>query len=162
MAWSAKQFADRGVSPVAGIRHGFRSGLEATNAKLIEKQGHPVLFETFKVPYIRPASKHSYTPDFLLGNGIIIETKGIFDVADRGKHLIIQELWPELDIRFVFSSERTKIAPGSKTTLLDWAEKYSFRYAVKTIPLDWFKEPGPKMKPLQVLGLYQHDRSRLA
>lgn len=158
MAWSAKQFAARGVSADAGIRHGFRSGLEERNAELIRSRGLPVLFETFKIPYVVPASKRSYTPDFLLPNGIIIETKGIFDATDRAKHLIIQEMWPELDIRFVFYSARAKIAKGSKTTLADWADKYGYRYAEKLIPEAWLKEPGPEVKPLKILDQLRDER----
>lgn len=158
MPWSAKQFARRGVSSDPGIRHGFRSGLEEKNADLIRALGHPVLFETFKIPYVVPATKRTYTPDFLLPNGIIIETKGIFDATDRAKHLIIHELWPELDIRFVFSRCATRIAPGSKTTLADWADKYGYRYAEKLIPEGWFRERGPKVDPREVLSLKHKER----
>lgn len=160
MAWSPKQFKARGVSADAGIRHGFRSGLESRNAEHLNNHGQPVLFELFKIPYIVPASRRTYTPDFELANGIIIETKGIFDATDRAKHLIIQEMWPELDIRFVFSSIRTKIAPGAKMTLADWADKYGYRYAEKLIPLEWINERGPAIKPLQILK-EGHDRATL-
>ena len=43
-----------------------------------------------------------YKPDFVLNNGIIIEAKGWFKARDRVKHLLIQEQYPELDIRFCF------------------------------------------------------------
>ena len=59
----------------------------------------------------------TYTPDFELPNGIIIESKGRFVAADRKKHLLVQKQHPELDIRFVFSNSKAKISKGSKTTL---------------------------------------------
>lgn len=151
MAWTAKAFAKRGVSADAGIRHGFRSGLEADTAKHIEQHGHPVLFETFKIPYEVPASSRKYTPDFELKNGIIIETKGIFDLNDRAKHLLIQNQWPDLDIRFVFSNPRGRLYKGSPTTYATWCEERGFKWAGKTIPKEWYEEPGPKRKPAEVL-----------
>lgn len=151
MPWSAKQFRGRGVSPDAGIRHGFRSGLEQKNAAHLETHGCAVLFETFKIPYVVPQTKRTYTPDFLLPNGIIIETKGIFDSTDRAKHLLIKEMWPELDIRFVFTRCSQRIAPASNTTVSDWCDKWGYRYAEKLIPVQWIAEPGPKVGPLMIL-----------
>ena len=47
-----------------------------------------------------------YIPDFVLDNGIIIETKGLFTSEDRRKHIEVQKQHPELDIRFVFTNEK--------------------------------------------------------
>lgn len=151
MPWTPKAFAKRGVSADAGIRHGFRSGLEAAVSKHIEQHGNPVLFELFKIPYVVPEHKRHYTPDFELANGIIIETKGIFDLNDRAKHLLIQSEWPELDIRFVFSNPRAKLYKGSPTTYATWCEERGFKWAAKTIPDEWYVEPGPARKPHDVL-----------
>ena len=87
-----------------------------------------------------PASDHIYTPDFILPNGIIVESKGLFEVADRQKHLYIKQQYPNLDIRFVFTNPNTKIYKGSKTTYADWCSKNGFQYAKKLIPLGWLKE----------------------
>ena len=85
-----------------------------------------------------------YTPDFFLPNGVIVETKGLFTAADRRKHLEVKRQHPELDIRFVFSSSKSKINKGSKTTYGMWCEKYGYQYADRDIPKDWFKgEPKP-------------------
>src|SRR3546814_6931922 len=65
----------------------------------------------------------SYTPDLILKNGIIVETKGIFDVDDRRKHELIKAQHPGLDIRFVFSRSKSPIRKGSKTTYADWCAK---------------------------------------
>jgi len=118
----------------------YRSGLEATIADQLRSLGVPVVYEKHKVTYEVPKSVHTYTPDFLLPNGIYIETKGLFSVEDRKKHLLIQKQHPELDIRFVFQSPNSKLYKGSKTTYAQWAEKYGFKWAKKTIPVEWIKE----------------------
>lgn len=134
-----------------GLRHGYRSGLEEDNAKLLESWGVPVLFETTKVRYEIPASLHIYTPDFELPNGIIIETKGKFEPQDRNKHLLVQAQHPELDIRFVFQRPSDPINKGSKTTYAVWCERHGFKWAFKRIPLEWVREEGPKRRPAEVL-----------
>ena len=48
------------------------------------------------------AKQHSYLPDVVLSNGIIIEYKGWFKPSDRTKHLLIKKQHPDLDVRFVF------------------------------------------------------------
>ena len=135
-----------------GLRAGYRSGLEEKLALQIRGAGHVVRFETIKVRYTVPQKDHTYTPDFPLDNGIIIEGKGIFDAQDRAKHLLIKAQYPELDIRFVFSRASAPITKGSKTTLADWCITYGYRYAEKVIPPDWFREAGPLRKPEEVLA----------
>jgi hypothetical protein len=81
-----------------------------------------------------------YTPDFLLPNGIIIETKGRLTVDARKKHLWIQDQLPELDLRFVFSNPKVKIYKGSKTSYGDWCQQYGFKFAKKLIPKVWIEE----------------------
>jgi hypothetical protein len=87
-------------------KHGFKSGLEENISQQIESKGIVVEYESEKVAYIIPASEHTYNPDFKLPNGIRVETKGRFVLADRKKHLLVKEQNPNLDIRFVF--QRTK------------------------------------------------------
>lgn len=125
-----------------GAKLGFRSGLEETIYKQIAKQGITPQYESFKIPYVIPASNHTYTPDFQLPNGIIIETKGRFVASDRKKHLLVKKQHPELDIRFVFQNAKGRINKGSKTTYADWCVKNGFLYADKEIPYEWFKEPN--------------------
>ena len=125
-----------------GAKLGFRSGLEETIYKQIAKQDITPQYESFKIPYVIPASNHTYTPDFQLPNGIIIETKGRFVASDRKKHLLVKKQHPELDIRFVFQNAKGRINKGSKTTYADWCVKNGFLYADKEIPYEWFKEPN--------------------
>lgn len=136
----------------AGNVLGFKSGLEETNSKHIEKVlGQPLLYETLRVRYLVPLSFHTYTPDFLLTNGIIVETKGRFLPVDRAKQLLVKAQYPELDIRLVFSRAKAPIATGAKTTCAMWADKNGFQWAEKLIPEAWAKEQGPPRKPHDVL-----------
>jgi hypothetical protein len=121
-------------------KYGFKSGLEETISQQIESQGIKVEYETEKVPYIIPASNHTYSPDFKLPNGIRVETKGRFVAADRKKHLLVKEQNPNMDIRFVFSNSKNKITKKSKTTYGDWCEKNGYKYSDKIIPNEWFLE----------------------
>lgn len=123
-----------------GLSQGYRSGLEERNAEHIRKHGQKVRFECLKIKYPIPASVHTYTPDFLLDNGIIVETKGRFLPVDRAKHLYVKMTHPELDIRFVFSNPNAPIAKGSKTTLAYWADSHGYKWAAKLIPIDWLNE----------------------
>lgn len=139
-------------SKAKGLQAGFRSGLEEKNAQHLERLGVPVEYETLRVPYVIPQKLHHYTPDFPLPNGIIVETKGIWDSTDRAKHLYVKLQYPELDIRLVFTRAKSPIYPGSSTTLGEWADKHGFRWAEKLIPLEWLKEPGPRVKPHDIIA----------
>lgn len=110
------------------------------------------------IRYVKPAKHSLYTPDFVLPNGIIIETKGRFVSQDRAKHLLVREQRPELDIRFVFSNPNNRIGKTSLTTYAHWCEgknprRYKFLYAkaptkaqardgAPWIPLEWIEEPS--------------------
>lgn len=130
----------------ASLKHGWRSGLEERIAEELAAKGVAFSFESLTIEYMKPARKSRYTPDFILPNGIIVETKGRFVTADRQKHLLIKEQHPELDIRFVFSNSRNRISKRSKTTYAMWCERHGFLYADGTIPPQWLKEK-PKTYP---------------
>ena len=118
----------------------YRSGLEEHIAKQLEDMGVEFEYETLTVRYKKPEQESRYTPDFILPNKIIIESKGAFVTSDRKKHRLIKEQHPELDIRFVFSNPNTRIGKKSKTTYAAWCERYGFQYATKSIPNDWINE----------------------
>jgi hypothetical protein len=120
------------------IKNGYRSGLEDVISEDLKKRGVDFGYETVKIKWQLIESK-TYTPDFILPNGIIIESKGRFVLDDRKKHLKVREQNPDLDIRFVFSNSRNKIRKGSKTTYAMWCEKNNFLYADKRIPDEWIK-----------------------
>ena len=121
-------------------KYGFRSGLEERVAEQLDQLGVSYTYEKVKLKYIRPASEHIYTPDFVLASGIIVETKGRFLLADRMKHLMVKKHNPELDIRFVFSNSNARISKASKTTYAMWCRKHGYKFADKTIPQEWLDE----------------------
>lgn len=123
-----------------GLREGFRSGLEEAVAQQLRANSVEYRYEEEVVRYTTPPKDHKYTPDFVLANGIIIETKGRFVTADRQKHLLVKAQNPELDIRFVFSNSKSKISKRSPTTYAMWCEKNGFKYSDKWIPDAWLKE----------------------
>lgn len=128
-----------------GIKHGYRSGLEDKISKQLQESGVSFEYETLKIQYEVNETRR-YTPDFILPNGIIIETKGRFVAADRKKHLLIQQQHSELDIRFVFSNSRAKLSKGAKSTYGEWCEKHGFLYADKQIPEEWLDETTKSSK----------------
>jgi hypothetical protein len=121
------------------LKAGYRSGLEETISLQLASLSVPVLYETEKIKY-EVNEVRTYTPDFKLPNGIIIESKGRFVAADRKKHLLIQKQHIFLDIRFVFSNSKAKLTKGSKTSYGDWCAKHGFLYSDKLIPEEWIKE----------------------
>ena len=136
----------KALSPLqVGLKYGFRSGLEEKVAADLTAKSVGFTYEEVTISYVKPSKPAKYTPDFVLANGIIVETKGRFLTADRQKHLLVQQQHPELDIRFVFSNSRARINKGSPTTYAMWCEKNGFQYADKGIPQAWLEEP-PKRK----------------
>ena len=108
-------------------KNGYRSGLEDKIAEYLNNHSVSFLYEKVKIEW-EDLAYRTYTPDFILDNGIIIETKGIFTVADRRKHLCVQQQHPKLDIRFVFENSNRKLYKNAKSTYAQWCIKYDFRY----------------------------------
>ena len=93
-------------------------------------------YESTKVPYI---IQHIYTPDFLLPNGIFLETKGFWEPEDRRKIKNVKEQHPELDLRMVFQNPFNKISKKSKTTYAQWCDKHDIKWtSFQNIPIEWF------------------------
>ena len=128
------------LSTMTSKRHAFRSGLEARIAGELEDLDVLYSFEEMKIKYTKPERLATYTPDFVLPNGIIVEAKGRFVTEDRQKHLLIRAQFPKLDIRFVFSNANNRIGKKSKTTYRDWCEKKGFLWAEESIPQQWIDE----------------------
>jgi hypothetical protein len=123
----------------------YRSGLEEEAAAFLKARQKKVEYEKLKIEW-EDLKYRTYTPDFELDNGIIIETKGIFSPADRRKHLEIQRQHPALDIRFVFSNANAKLYKGAKSRYCDWCEQKGFKWAHRVIPEGWLLEKGSRMK----------------
>ena len=126
-------------------RRNYRSGLEHKAATFLETRQKIVSYEKLKIEW-EDLKYRTYTPDFELDNGIIIETKGLFSAGDRRKHLEIQRQHPKLDIRFVFSNARSKLYKGAKSRYCDWCDQKGFKWAHRVIPEGWLIEKGKRMK----------------
>ena len=74
---NGKQFA-------AALKHGYRSGLEIKVKDYLVERNVRVKYEAIKIEW-EDLMYRTYTPDFVLPNGIIIETKGRFTSDDRRK-----------------------------------------------------------------------------
>lgn len=127
----------------------YRSGLEEEAAAFLKTRQKKVEYEKLKIEW-EDLKYRTYTPDFELDNGIIIETKGIFSAADRRKHIEIQKQHPTLDIRFVFSNAHAKLYKGAKSRYSDWCEQKGFLWAHRVIPEEWLEEEGQRCKEQRI------------
>ena len=137
----------RRLSRFMAHRSGFEKKIEAQlkEAKVEYK------YESESIEWLRKISKGrcagcgsdevfqrcTYTPDFVLGNGVWIESKGYLDGPDRTKLRSIRAQFPKLDLRLVF--QRDNVIPGTKnkTRYSEWAEKNGFKWALKVVPKSW-------------------------
>lgn len=119
-----------------------RSGYEKKVAAYLKEKGVPFEYESLKIPFLVPPKKRTYNPDFMLPNGIIVESKGNLDRQAREKMALVVEQNPHLDIRFLFMRDN-KITKQSKTKYSDWCTKRGIKYAVSEsgrIPDEWLLE----------------------
>ncbi len=132
MAFSKKQWG-------AGKKRGYRSGLEQKVQDQLKELKVDYRYEDLKIEW-EDLSYRKYTPDFILPNGIVVETKGLFTAEDRRKHLLVKKQHPSIDIRFVFENSKRRLSKVSKTTYGDWCIKHEFMYADKLVPEEWVAE----------------------
>ena len=125
----------------------YRSGFESKLANQLQRSGVCFEYETLKIEYRKVST---YTPDFILPNGIIIEAKGVWTVEDRTKHLLVRAQHPHLDMRLVFMNAANKIRKGSDTTYAKWCDKKGIIYADKIIPKSWLSLK--RTNPVQSVG----------
>ena len=115
----------------------YRSRLEERLARWLELNGHKFEYETLRLAYTIEAT---YTPDFVLPNGVVLEAKGYFKPEDRRKMVAVKKQYPDLDIRLVFQQPYNTLTRTSKTTYAKWAEKHGFLWAAaRDIPTEWFE-----------------------
>ena len=116
----------------------YRSKYEAGIAKNSPKN---VEYEIVKLKWIPPVKVRTYTPDWLLPNGIIVESKGRFVSADRTKMIEVIKQNPDKDIRMLFMNASVKLSKKSKTTYGDWCDKHNIKWAEgNEIPKAWLNE----------------------
>jgi hypothetical protein len=120
-----------------------RSKLEERFESILQDYEVNYAYEVTKIPYVVPESKHTYTVDWTLGNGVLLETKGyLSDHQERNKYVLLKKQHPDLDLRFVFDNPN-KLCGGTKMTHAKWAEKYEFKYCgIKDVDQikSWVKE----------------------
>lgn len=113
----------------------FRSGLEEKVADLLVDLGVKYEYESTKVSYV---ISHNYTPDFVLPNGVWLETKGYWDSKDRKKIKAVIQQNPDIDLRMVFQAPYNTISKKSKTTYASWCEKNNIKWcSFSNIPITW-------------------------
>ena len=113
----------------------FKSGLEEKVSDLLCELGVDYEYEGLSLPY---TIKHLYTPDFVLPNGIVLETKGYWKPEDRRKIRQVVTENPHIDLLMVFQDPYKKISKKSKTTYAKWCTRYNIKWcAYHAIPVDW-------------------------
>ncbi len=130
----------------AQLEDGYRGTLEKAIVKGLKSRRAKFSYETLKIRW-EELIYHTYTPDFILNNGIIIEAKGRFIGRERVRAVAIKKQYPHLDIRFVFSNSNTKMYKDRDTTYADWCKKNNFLFSDKTIPISWIREKGKNNHP---------------
>jgi hypothetical protein len=137
--------------------NGYRSGLEEKVAAYLEAKGIKFQYESLVLTYAKGVRKGlceqcgsrkvvkiaTYTPDFVLDNGIIIEVKGRLTSTDRTKLLAVMRSNPERKLRLYFGSDN-KLQKTSDKRYSDWAKQHKFDFAIGTIPRRWLSRQQPK------------------
>ncbi len=114
----------------------YRSKFEGRIAAALQKQGVDFKYEVVTLPY---TLELQYTPDFVLPNGVIVETKGVFPTEDRRKMLAVKRQYPQLDIRICFMKADVKLSKAPRSlTYWQWAEKAGFLWCEGHIPTSWY------------------------
>ena len=114
----------------------YRSKFEAGIAATLNKKKVAFSYESLELEYTLSCC---YKPDFILNNGVIVETKGFLSKEDRRKHIAIKTQRPELDIRFCFQNSKAKLSRGKRSlTYGAWATKHGFLWSHGSIPEEWY------------------------
>lgn len=114
----------------------YRSKFEHSVAGSLRERGLAFNYESKALPYTIQAT---YTPDFCLPNGVVVETKGLFPPEDRRKMLAVKAQYPDLDIRFCFQKADVKLSKAKRSlTYGAWATRHGFPWCEGQIPTAWF------------------------
>lgn len=117
-----------------------RNAFEKKVERQLKRQKAKYKYEAERIPYV--IAGH-YVPDFILftkSGKIYLETKGYFRPEAKRKMVAVKKCNPQLDIRFIFYCKDLKYHPKSLKQSIKWAEKCGFKYALDTIPKEWFDE----------------------
>jgi DNA-directed RNA polymerase subunit RPC12/RpoP len=129
----------------------YRSKLEERVCNNLRNRRIDFTYEPYQIAYtteVRPAycancghkvilKERNYTPDVVLGNGIVVEIKGKFTGEMRTKMLAVRRCNPDLDIRMLFQANNW-LTRKKKQRYSDWCDRNGFIYHVgEQIPSDW-------------------------
>lgn len=131
-------------------KSGYRSGAEELLAESLTKSGVGFKYESLKLEYEKLIRKGkckdcdgkkvvkiaTYTPDFILDNGIIIEYKGRLTAQDRTKLVAVRKSNPTVHIKLLFGSDN-KLAKNNNKRYSQWATENGFDYAIGSPPRRW-------------------------
>jgi hypothetical protein len=81
------------------------------------------IYEQDRFSYTIPCN---YTPDWKITPNLYVESKGLFDQADRRKMKIVKDTYPDITFIMLFQDPNKRIAKNSKTTYKDWCIKNGF------------------------------------
>lgn len=111
-------------------------------------------YEKHKLPYVHPATNHTYTPDFVLANGIAVEVKGYLLMDSRKTLLLVREQHPDLDIRLVMNKATARVEGLKTLNLAQWCDKFGFEWAVGAVPGEWLAEKpiAKRVKAIEVFA----------
>lgn len=137
-------------------REPYRSNYEDNIAKWMEENNIAFTYETYSFEYTAPVRKNRsycaecgakellhdgwYTPDFFVGDSIIVEAKGRFTAADRRKIkaaiATVPELGDKLVMMFMCDNKLSKLA---KQRYSDWCIQEGIDYVVGTeLKEEWY------------------------
>lgn len=114
---------------------GFRSGFEGQVAKHLTASGNQWSYESQSFDLLIP---RSYTPDFFLDNGVVLEVKGYFDAEDRRLIKLFREQHSDVDLRMVLQKPHQKLTKTGRMTYATWCDKYNVPWCEGSlIPKSW-------------------------
>lgn len=131
----------------------FRSNLEWHIAVDLWERGVEYEYETTTLDYTSDVyrgecstcgstkvhSQHTYTPDFILPNGIMVEAKGKFLPANRTLMEDVLRCNPDKDIRMLFQ-RNNYLTKKKKMTYGRWCDVKGIKWAVGRVPEEWLNE----------------------
>ena len=113
---------------------GFRSGFESQVARNLAGNTN-WSYESRSFDLLIP---RSYTPDFFLDNGVVLEVKGYFDAEDRRLIKLFREQHFTVDLRMVLQKPHQKLTKTGTMTYAGWCDKYNVPWCEgPSIPADW-------------------------
>lgn len=118
----------------------FKSKYEQTVYSHAIDAGYKLAYEPAKakLKYVLP--ERAYQPDFVLANGIVVETKGFLRYDDLRKMIAVKAANPQIDLRIVFMRADRPLRKGGQMAYGEWATKAGFLWAEGMIPEAWHQE----------------------